>query len=452
MGPFIRRTHEQLEQIPASADFAVAALSAWLAAASVAPFILSVDQAVVAYTSSRQSGGASGASSSTSLSRTILHTAYQLASSPRRALQNPALWMVAGVYGLTYTAANLSDAVAERAAAASERKKTTTSTSSPSPSRAAAGKFVATTAVNMAGSVMKDAAFARMFSQVATAGGPAAAAAVLTVPAKSYVLFAARDCFTIGGAFFVPDALAATLEATNLASSPGQAATAAQLLAPPLMQFVCTPLHVLALQFVQVPEAGVAQRFAALASAVPAVFVARALRMLPAYGVGGIVNSALQTRGRQAVADAYCPDLPAPIDRPQDYQATPATYLYGSGLHPVMLAREWALLINGMDVEKFIAENDVDGDGMLDVDEIEAMLARRGLYEGAEDLVRVADLNGDGKIDADELRALLTRRGTQVSYRRRPSTAYADPEETPVFRRRNSTAYSDGGGGEGSKQ
>eukprot|EP00977_Amphora_coffeiformis_P011595 scaffold2782_cov182-Amphora_coffeaeformis.AAC.25 len=117
------------------------------------------------------------------------------------------------------------------------------------------------------------------------------------------------------------------------------------------------------------------------------------------------------------LADSCCPELES-IETPSDFQPTAAVFLYGSGIHPVMLAREWALLINGRDILKFIEEHDEDGDGKLDVEEVRRMLAKRGLYEGAEELIAVGDLNGDGKIDADELYTLL-QRNNFVSYKRR---------------------------------
>ena len=412
MGPFIRRTDEQLQKIPALADTGVAFASAWLAASAVAPFLMAVDKAVVSYTATRQP-----------LTVGILRgmADFRWAASW---IRNPALYMVTAVYGLTYTAANVSDVIAER------------SSSETLPAHyAAGGKFVATTAVNMASSIAKDAAFARMFSSATaslaagTAATTTAATVALRVPIRSYLLFATRDCFTIGGAFFVPNLIADTLRKSSLTTmSDAQANMTAQLLTPPLMQLVCTPIHVLALQFVQVPTASSAmQRLTSLASAVPAVFCARALRMIPAYGVGGILNSTLQTWGRQVMTDWYCPEIPAPADTPHDFVPTPATYLYGAGLHPVMLAREWVLLVNGQDVVQFIADHDENGDGKLDLEEVRHLLAKHGLYEGAEELIAVGDLNGDGKIDAEELQALLLHRSnTLVSYQRRPTQVEAD--------------------------
>ena len=55
-------------------------------------------------------------------------------------------------------------------------------------------RYTAVTATNMGGSILKDAAFARLFGAAV-----AASAAAPVVPAASYALFAVRDCLTIGG-------------------------------------------------------------------------------------------------------------------------------------------------------------------------------------------------------------------------------------------------------------
>ena len=69
--------------------------------------------------------------------------------------------MVAGVYGATFAAANLSDVAAERSPAVD-------------PGVHSAGKFAATTGANTTGSVFKDAAFARMYGAAAGAPPPPA--------------------------------------------------------------------------------------------------------------------------------------------------------------------------------------------------------------------------------------------------------------------------------------
>ena len=91
---------------------------------------------------------------------------------------------MAGVYGGTYFAKNVSDVAIERLRLAEPV--------------AGIGKFATVTATNMGGSILKDAAFARLFGAAV-----AASATAPLVPLGSYVLFAARDCLTIGGAFSI---------------------------------------------------------------------------------------------------------------------------------------------------------------------------------------------------------------------------------------------------------
>jgi len=96
------------------------------------------------------------------------------------------------------------------------------------------------------------------------------------------------------------------------------AGAVAQLVSPPLMQVVCTPMHLLALNMVNAPVATLAQRVAALKVSTPPALVARSLRMLPAYGIGGILNTTLSARGRDAARRKFLPsaeDLKAVKER-----------------------------------------------------------------------------------------------------------------------------------------
>ena len=274
-----QRTKDEKAAIPAVADVSVAMAAGLTASVAVAPFLMCVDRAVVSAAAGTAPGG--------SLARAIFGAAGEFVKNPKVAFTSPALWMVAGVYGGTYFAKNVSDVVIER-----------TGTDGPI---AEWGKFGVVTGVNMGGSILKDAAFARLFGAALAAGATAVA-----VPTASYVLFAARDCLTIGGAFVVPDAAKDCMVA-QFGMAPHLAGAAAQLLSPPLMQVVCTPMHLLALNMVNAPVATMAQRIAALKVSTPPALVARSLRMLPAYGVGGILNTTLSTKGRDAARRKFMP-------------------------------------------------------------------------------------------------------------------------------------------------
>jgi hypothetical protein len=272
-----QRTKDEKAAIPAVADVSVAMAAGLTASVAVAPFLMCVEHA------------AAGTAPGGSLARAIFGAAGEFVKNPKVAFTSPALWMVAGVYGGTYFAKNVSDVVIER-----------TGTDGPI---AEWGKFGVVTGVNMGGSILKDAAFARLFGAALAAGATAVA-----VPTASYVLFAARDCLTIGGAFVVPDAAKDCMVA-RFGMAPQLAGAVAQLVSPPLMQVVCTPMHLLALNMVNAPVATMAQRIAALKVSTPPALIARSLRMLPAYGIGGILNTTLSTKGRDAARRKFMPSV-----------------------------------------------------------------------------------------------------------------------------------------------
>jgi hypothetical protein len=156
------------------------------------------------------------------------------------------------------------------------------------------------------------------------------------VPATSYALFAARDALTIGGAFFVPTTLASLMYASGATKDESTAMAASQLVSPPLMQIFCTPLHLTALDMVNAPNATAAQRMGALAKSGPAALLARSLRMLPAYGVGGLLNATLCRHGREFAAKRRWREL---------------------------VSEEWDVAVEGFGAESFsgmIVEGDVD--------------------------------------------------------------------------------------------
>ena len=464
-GTFERRTPAEMAIIPMRHDVIAAAVAAACSSTAVAPFLMCVDRAVVAAAAGTAPGG--------SLFRAIAGVAGEFVTKPRVAFAQPALWMVAGVYGATFAAANLSDVAAERSP---EIDSNTHSV----------GKFTLTTGANMTGSVLKDAAFARLYG--AAAAG--ATAKPLVVPATSYALFAARDSLTIGGAFFVPRALASLMVHSGAASDETTAAAVSQLVSPPLMQILCTPLHLMALDMVNAPNATAAQRMRALAKSGPAALLARALRMLPAYGVGGLLNATLCRHGRDAAAKKQWRELSAEEwdvavrgfrsgtesfsgmivegdvdelfgDDQGEHALHAMAFALHGGVHPVALATKvqdpalwrfrWERLIqrsvssalaeNGGDtfggcvvvggdaeidaaVDAFVKRLDNDGDGLLSIGDIlgelerekragegwaAQALASRGGDGVAAQFVDAADTDGDRKVSAEEIKQLLRR-------------------------------------------
>jgi hypothetical protein len=152
-------------------------------------------------------------------------------------------------------------------------------------------KFATTSVVNMSICVYKDSYFARAFN-----GGSNAA----KIPKLSCALFAARDSLTIFASFNLPPLIAPQLEhlppslkkqfGRILSTEAGRTNTA-QFLAPAAMQLFSTPVHLLGLDlFNRQGRLGFAERFARVTRDWSVSAVARMGRIVPAFGVGGIVN------------------------------------------------------------------------------------------------------------------------------------------------------------------
>ena len=135
--------------------------------------------------------------------------------------------------------------------------------------------------------VYKDARFAKMFGAAAASASKAGPRAV---PKTTLALFAARDSLTVFASFNVPPLLGPVL---------GSAA-AAQFLAPASVQIVSTPLHLLGLDLYNrprgmgAPSAG--DRWRIIKRDWVAACAARIGRIVPAFGVGGVVNMGVRKR------------------------------------------------------------------------------------------------------------------------------------------------------------
>ncbi|BCR99100.1 uncharacterized protein AKAW2_40783S [Aspergillus luchuensis] len=172
-------------------------------------------------------------------------------------------------------------------------------------------KFLTTTAVNMGICVYKDARFARIFGAkpsppAATSGAPQPASRATStstpaschpsgaakVPNVSYGLFCLRDSITIFASFNIP-ALVAPSIPDSIASTPGMKSALAQFSCPALMQFASTPMHLLGLDlYNRQPPGGLGWRERTSRirrDYIPSCF-ARMGKIVPAYGVGGVVN------------------------------------------------------------------------------------------------------------------------------------------------------------------
>lgn len=218
------------------------------------------------------------------------------------------------LYSTTYLTANAIDTVT------STLRNQTYSTVTPGPA-----KFISTTVVNMAICVYKDARFAKIFgaspppsssqtqSQTSSSSSsssprtrvpprppmpspPSMPTPTPKIPRISYTLFCLRDSVTIFASFNVPPLIAPSIP-DSIASTPGMKAATAQFACPALMQFASTPMHLLGLDlYNRQPAGGLpwTERVARIRrDYVPSCF-ARMGKIVPAYGVGGVVNVRLR--------------------------------------------------------------------------------------------------------------------------------------------------------------
>lgn len=162
--------------------------------------------------------------------------------------------------------------------------------------------FVATCAVNVPLGVWKDVRFVRTFgrSNVAPAGLVSAPLATnirqtpqspTRFPRAVGATFLARDAITILGSFNLPRMVSERLPMADAAAR----MAAAQLLVPVLSQILATPVHLLGLDLYSNPQKSQAgERRKRIQKSLPGTTAVRCARIVPAFGVGGIVNTRLR--------------------------------------------------------------------------------------------------------------------------------------------------------------
>jgi len=185
---------------------------------------------------------------------------------PHVFLRRPEQLWIWNIYALTYTTANSVDAFCKNYGYAHEMPK-----------------LWLTFVVNMGASILKDRAFVRMFGSAQPA----------PIPVSSYSFWAARDVLTILSAFIVPSRLSIYL-AKNYGYNQKKAETTITFWCPIVLQLITTPLHLLGLDCYNNRNALAAVRLAFLQREYSKTLVARMGRMLPAYGIGGVLNLKLR--------------------------------------------------------------------------------------------------------------------------------------------------------------
>ena len=141
----------------------------------------------------------------------------------------------------------------------------------------------------------KDSQFAKMFGPPPSLAGTAAR----SVPSVSYVLFALRDSLTIFASFNLPPLIAPILPLSEEVEKQVSRASVAQFLAPAGIQLFSTPLHLLGLDLYNRPMGNGTPWTSRMAKVSRDWFgssLARMGRIVPAFGVGGVVNAGVRAR------------------------------------------------------------------------------------------------------------------------------------------------------------
>lgn len=197
---------------------------------------------------------------------------------PHKIIFSKPFALICMLYGGTYVTANSLD--------------TLTSTTKNKPAShvtSGTSKFAASSTANVGLCLFKDQAFARMFGS----GGPPR-----PVPLPSYILFASRDCLTIFASFNVPPLLGPVIT-KNMGEELSKAVggqTVAQFVAPASVQIISTPMHLLGLDLYNRGDKMTwTERWAMVKKNWAVSALARICRIVPAFGVGGVVNGKLRT-------------------------------------------------------------------------------------------------------------------------------------------------------------
>jgi len=232
-----------------------AVTSGIFAATMSAPFISIMDKAITSNASGREP-----------LWTCVQSGFRMLFKHPGEFLKQPSFKWIAFVYSGTYVVANLTQLGCEVQEIPWQYPK-----------------FVATSATNISLSILKDRAFAKMFSQVGSPARP--------FPLLALALFGARDAMTVFASFNLPPIITPWVENFGVPLSLARAAV--QLTTPLAMQILSVPLHLYALDLYNRPAVVFSERASFVRREYLKTVFARWGRILPAFGIGGVINAEL---------------------------------------------------------------------------------------------------------------------------------------------------------------
>ncbi|KAJ5062225.1 hypothetical protein J3E74DRAFT_268553 [Bipolaris maydis] len=259
--------------------------AAFLSATLISPILTAIDRAVVENVSSTTRP------LSTALKENLLCT-IRYPKSFFAAKPFIYMWML---YAATYTTANSMNTL-------------TSISMNKSPEFLANSLiFIATCTVNVPLRVCKDICFVQTFggrppgpANTPQTKPPLPPRSPTKFPKAVAATFLARDAITILGSFTLPPMLTHRIPIAD----PAAQMAVAQLLMPVLSQLAATPVHLLGLDLFSIPgkrERG--KRAKRIQRGLAGTTAVRCVRIVPAFGVGGIVNTGLRGWFRGVVED-----------------------------------------------------------------------------------------------------------------------------------------------------
>ena len=267
----------------------------------VSPFLTVVDKAIV-----------ESAAGSNTIIKSGINSIKYMARNPVEYIKSPTFLLMWAVYSATYTTANAFKTLEEHVTYSNDRSSSSSSSSASSVGDQKQqtttnnlgmfklGAFVGTTVVNSGTSMMKDRAYARMFS------GSSSTAA--SFPRSTYALWMMRDLSVIGSSFLLPDIVSPML-VEHHGMEKDRAHNICQIGLPVLAQFIAGPFQYLGLDMYNRNLNGMTtsqatfDRTRQLYQGVAPVIAARIARIIPGYSIGGVANTKLRTTWRESLIE-----------------------------------------------------------------------------------------------------------------------------------------------------
>ncbi|KAH7361194.1 hypothetical protein BKA66DRAFT_444765 [Pyrenochaeta sp. MPI-SDFR-AT-0127] len=270
--------------------------AATISATAISPVITAIDRAVVE----------NAASSNRPLLSTLKTHILCSFRHPRLFFAAKPFFYVWTLYAATYTTANGVESVAKAFTTNSEKMLVSSIT------------FLSTCLVNVPLGVWKDVRFVQLYGRPtgnspvintpATTKPPTSPAQPPPIQAARFprmvgATFLFRDAITIFGSINLPPMLTTSIP-DSMFSNPAIKMAALQIFTPVLSQVVATPVHLLGLDLYSNPHSQRSERASRIRRSLGPTTAMRCARIIPAFGVGLVLNTGLRDyfHGKAAAA------------------------------------------------------------------------------------------------------------------------------------------------------